>query len=247
MNPEYEIVAQQYQKLQNLPLVLYVDSYSYLKIIGDLTGKKVLDLGCGDGLYTRKFKEKGAKKVVGVDISEAMITLAKEAENKAPLGIEYLQKDVTSLGKLDQFDIVTASYLLNHAASGEELLLMCQTIAKNLKQGGRFVGLNNNIFRDASIYDKSEKYGVLNSIEGDLKEGSLIKVTFKVPNSNETFSVNDYYLSQDTYELAFREAGLKNLQFSYPEVSEEGIKDLGEEFWEDMLNYPPIIIIQAMR
>ena len=152
-------------------------------------------------ISTRKFKEKGAKKVVGVDISEAMIPLAKEAENTNPLGIEYLQKDVTSLGNLDQFDLVTASYLLNHAASGEELLLMCQTIAKNLKQGGRFVGLNNKIFRDVSIYDQSKKYGVVNSIEGDLKEGWIIKVTFQVPNSHKTFSVNDYYLSQETYEL----------------------------------------------
>ena len=246
MNPEYEIVAQQYQKLQNLPIVLYVETYSYLKIIGDLTGKKVLDLGCGDGLYTRKFKEKGAKKVIGIDISSAMIQLAQEAENKDPLGIEYLLKDVTSLDKLDEFDLVTASYLFNHAASCQELLLMCQTIAKNLKSSGRFLGLNNNIFISPLNYEKSEKYGFLNSIEGELEEGSLIKVTFQVPNSNETFSVNDYYFSQDTYEWAFREAGLKNLQFSYPEVSQEGIKDLGKEFWEDMLNYPPIIIMQAM-
>ncbi|MGK7938737.1 MAG: class I SAM-dependent methyltransferase [Crocosphaera sp.] len=247
MNPEYEIVAKEYQKLSRLPIVLYVDSYSYLKKIGNLKGKKVLDLGCGDGFYTRNFKEKGAKKVVGVDISKAMIQLAKEVENKQPLGIEYLLRDATSLGSLDAFDLVTSSYLLNHASSGKELLLFCETIAKNLKFGGRFIGLNNNIFRDPSVYKKSEKYGLVNSIEGELKEGCLIKITFQVPNSNQTFSVNDYYLSQGTYEEAFKEAGLKNLQFSYPEVSEEGIKQLGQEFWEDLLNYPPIIIIEAKK
>ncbi len=203
MNREYELVAEQYQKLHTLPIVLYVDSFSYFKTLGDLTDKSILDLGCGAGFYSRQFKKKEAKKVIGVELSEQMIHLAREAEKNEPLGIEYLVQDVTSLGNLGSFDLVTASYLLNHAPSREQLLLMCQAIASNLKPNGRFVGLNNNIFQAPSSYQTSVKYGLSKSIQGELVEGCPITVTFQVPNSNQTFSVTDYYLSEATYQWAF--------------------------------------------
>ena len=39
-------------------------------LMPDLSGKDVLDLGCGFGEHCKAFVEKGAKKVVGIDISE---------------------------------------------------------------------------------------------------------------------------------------------------------------------------------
>jgi 2-polyprenyl-3-methyl-5-hydroxy-6-metoxy-1,4-benzoquinol methylase len=43
---------------------------------------------CGEGFYTRRIKRKGAGTVVGVDISEEMIRLAKQQEQNHPLGVE---------------------------------------------------------------------------------------------------------------------------------------------------------------
>jgi len=40
-----------------------------LKMIGKIKGKKILDIGCGPGLYAKKLKEMGAE-VKGIDISE---------------------------------------------------------------------------------------------------------------------------------------------------------------------------------
>ena len=52
-------------------------------LLPDLNGLTILDLGCGFGEHCKGFIEKGAAKVVGIDISEKMLEVAK-AENSDP-------------------------------------------------------------------------------------------------------------------------------------------------------------------
>jgi ubiquinone/menaquinone biosynthesis C-methylase UbiE len=40
----------------------------------------VLDLACGEGFYTRRIKQRDAARVVGVDVSQPMIELARAEE-----------------------------------------------------------------------------------------------------------------------------------------------------------------------
>ena len=40
---------------------------------GDVTGKSILDIGCGSGIYDAEFIRRGAGRVVGVDFSEPML------------------------------------------------------------------------------------------------------------------------------------------------------------------------------
>lgn len=46
-------------------------------LLPDLTGKKVLDLGCGTGVHLTRYLELGAKKVVGLDLSALMLQQAE--------------------------------------------------------------------------------------------------------------------------------------------------------------------------
>jgi len=46
------------------------------ELIGDVTNLSILDLGCGTGKHDRKLVEKGARKVVGIDLSNNMINEA---------------------------------------------------------------------------------------------------------------------------------------------------------------------------
>ena len=84
-------------------------------MVGALDGKRVLDLACGFGFYTRLLKQHGAATVVGVDISPEMIRLATQQEQAEPLGITYQVGDAVTLPPLGPFDLVTAAYLLNNA------------------------------------------------------------------------------------------------------------------------------------
>lgn len=70
------------------------------RTLGGLRGKSLLDLACGDGFYTRRFrKECGAEPVVGVDLSPMLIRQAEAAERREPLGIDYQVGDVTTLAR----------------------------------------------------------------------------------------------------------------------------------------------------
>ena len=239
----YDTIAKQYQKSKQLPFRLHIEAYTYLNLLGELGGKSILDLGCGEGFYTRKFRQQGATKVVGVDLSPKMIELAKQEEAQEPLGIDYIVDDVLNLGFLDSFDWVVASYLLNYAQTKEQLLQMCQSIFVNLKARGRFISVNNNSEQPPESYLSSAKYGLSKSISEPLAEGTPITYTISI--DSQQFRFDNYYLSRDTYEWAFRTAGFQEIHWHQPIVSPEGVQEFGQEFWQDFLDYPPIIGIEA--
>src|SRR5262249_59337254 len=96
-----------------------------MRLVGDVSGLAVLDMAWGEGFYTRELRHRGAARVVGVDLSEGMIQLAREEEARLPLGIEYRVQDARTLDGSEQFDLVVAAYLLNYAATAVELREMC--------------------------------------------------------------------------------------------------------------------------
>jgi toxoflavin synthase len=49
--------------------------------------------------------------------------LAKQEEEKEPLGIEYIIADVAEISFIDSFDLVVASFVLNYALTKEQLLM----------------------------------------------------------------------------------------------------------------------------
>src|SRR5215472_4207775 len=61
-------------------------------LLPDLRGCKVLDLGCGFGWFCRWARQRGASRVVGVDVSEKMLARASAAT--ADPAITYTRADM---------------------------------------------------------------------------------------------------------------------------------------------------------
>ena len=74
----YDKLGRQYSALITAdPIKKYAQYPSVLKCLGDLDGKSVLDIGCGDGVLSRAMSERGAR-VTAFDISREQIELAKK-------------------------------------------------------------------------------------------------------------------------------------------------------------------------
>ncbi|MDZ8052155.1 MAG: class I SAM-dependent methyltransferase [Aulosira sp. ZfuVER01] len=243
----YDSIAQEYKKSKQLPFRLHIEAYTYFHLLGDLLGKSLLDLACGEGFYTRQFKLQGAARVIGVEISENMIELARQEEAREPQNIEYILGDVFELDKIGSFDLVVASYLLNYAQTRDQLLKMCQSIFANLKPGGRFVTINNNDSQPPSSYLATEKYGFIKSIASPLIEGTPIKYTFTISHSKQQFSFDNYYLGAATYEWAFQSVGFKAVRWQKPIISPQGVEEFGQEYWQDFLDCMPIVGIECLK
>jgi ubiquinone/menaquinone biosynthesis C-methylase UbiE len=117
-------------------------------MLPDLTGKSVVDLGCGYGWFCRAARELGASEVTGVDISEKM--LARAAELTADPQIHYQRSDLDAL-KLDEssLDLVYSSLALHYLPELDTLFARVQR-AQARRQPGLFHGAPDLHLRLAS-------------------------------------------------------------------------------------------------
>ncbi len=239
----YDDIVELYLESKKLPFRVYIEQFSLFRMCGSLQDKAVLDLACGGGLYTREAIKKGAHQSVGVDISEKSIELAKANSQEIP-NIQYVTHDARDLPKIGEFDFVLGAYLLNHAKSRDELKRYVQSIYNNLGPGGQFIGINDNPGNAPEYYKKYKKYGFLKEGPKQRKEGDSITYTF-FNESGTSFSLDNYYLSLETYEEVFLEVGFSSFQWTTLKISEKSKEKYSLDYWRTFLNHPPIIGIEA--
>jgi ubiquinone/menaquinone biosynthesis C-methylase UbiE len=99
---------------------------------------KILDLGCGPGLYAERLAQKGHS-VTGVDFSENSVQYAIRQAKEKKLNIEYLKKNYLDLDFDNQFDLVILIYLDFCALLPEERDKVLENIFRALKKGGLFI------------------------------------------------------------------------------------------------------------
>lgn len=109
-----------------------------LKLLGDITGKKILHLQCHFGQDTLSFSRMGGR-ATGVDLSDKAIEKAKEFNEQLGLNASFICCDLYDLPNHsnEKFDIVFTSY--GTIGWLPDLNKWANTVAHFLKPGGRFV------------------------------------------------------------------------------------------------------------
>lgn len=123
----------------------YIMPYT-LKKLGEVKGKYILDLGCGEGGYSRALAQKGAA-VTSADCSVAMIDYAKKKAQEEGLTISHCVVNATELNNLSEnhYDIVLCSMMLMDV---EKLDRTLQEIHRVLKPGGTvFISILHPCFK----------------------------------------------------------------------------------------------------
>jgi 2-polyprenyl-6-hydroxyphenyl methylase/3-demethylubiquinone-9 3-methyltransferase len=108
----------------------------FISILGDVSGKTIVDIGCGGGLLSEEFARRGAR-VTGVDLSPTAIDAAREHAGKSELSINYRNcpaKELISKGEL--FDIVICAEMLEHV---DDLASTIRESSSLLKNGGYYL------------------------------------------------------------------------------------------------------------
>ena len=239
----YDDIAEQYRDSKLLPFRHAIERYTVFRLLGDLRGKTVLDLACGEGIYARQFKRSGASAVTGVDVSPEMVTLAEAEELAHPLGCRYVCQDAAVYEPEAPVDVLTAIYLLNYARTADELTSFCRACFRALRPGGMLVGFNDNVCNPPLSDRALSKYGLERTCRRPLREGDAIHYRITNPDG-QVFEFDNYYLAPATYERTMRESGFAD--FRWIDVClDPAESDAG--FWDGFLSQKPLIAFTANR
>jgi 2-polyprenyl-3-methyl-5-hydroxy-6-metoxy-1,4-benzoquinol methylase len=153
-------------------------------------GTKVMDLGCGPGLYAGKLARMGAR-VTGVDFSARSIRYARNQAKQEALEIEYINESYLEFTPPGEIDLVLMIMCDFCALSGSQRTMVLNKMLEALKPGGHVVlDVYSHPFFDAkteiAIYEKnmlngfwsaSDYYAFLNSFKYDAEKLILDKYT----------------------------------------------------------------------
>ena len=116
----------------------------YIDRIAQLSGKTVLDVGCGGGILTESMAGMGAK-VTGIDLADKSLQVAKLHLLESGRQVEYRKVAVEELAaeRPGQYDIVSCMEMLEHVPDPAAVVAAC---AKLVKPDGHvfFSTLNRN-------------------------------------------------------------------------------------------------------
>lgn len=142
----------------------YAPDENKLNLLGNVKGKKILEMGCGGGQCSIAFAKQGAR-CTALDISSEQLKYAEELAKKENVSIEFLKKDIQTLKgiKSSNYDIVFSSYSLQFIF---DLTKCFKEVHRVLKKGGIFVfsfehpffsSLSPETFKINKNYNKAEK------------------------------------------------------------------------------------------
>ena len=114
-----------------------------LGVLPAVEGKDVVELGCGTGYFGAWLKRRGARRVVGVDITPAQLATARRMNEEFGLGLEFLQENAERTSLPDaSFDLVVSEYGASIWCDPE---LWLAEAARLLRSGGEVIFLRGSM------------------------------------------------------------------------------------------------------
>lgn len=199
-----------------------------LALVGDVAGKKVLDLGCGSGIYAQILSESGADSVTCIDAAQEMIDIVKDKLGDSVNA--YAQNLALGLPEEAnaQYDLVICPLMVHYI---EDLRPLFNDIQRVLKPGGQFVFSTHHPFADFEC-SASDNYFEKERIE-DVWDtiGKPVAMAF-------------YRRSLQDITDAITGSNMAMLAVSEGKVNEK-IREISQEHYQRMATYPNFIFIKC--
>ncbi|WP_449537047.1 class I SAM-dependent DNA methyltransferase [Ferdinandcohnia sp. Marseille-Q9671] len=188
---------------------------------------RVLDLGCGTGEISIRLAKEGFE-VVGVDLSEDMLSVANSKALEAGINIEFYQQDMVELEGFDPFDIIVIFCdSLNYLQTEEEVQKTFQNAYRLLQDGGLFlfdvhsVYKMDFIFMDGPFVNSDEDVSYIWScFEGQYPHSVEHELSFFVKNEHNGEYVRfDEFHTQRTYPIDTYKKWVEKTGFEVKEIT----------------------------
>lgn len=241
---EFETKAQPYSAfVQTDPMRLYLHYPAVERKIYPAKGKRMLDVGCGDGFFSRRLAALGAH-VTGYDVAPSLIDLAKEAEKAKPLGIEYHVATPETFRSSARFEHAVSVMVLPYAPNAHYLRHFFINAHAHLKPNGTFTSVVLNPHFTAF----GDVIGNRRFIHKPGASQHAVEVNFLNPHSKEL--VLSAHLTQFTvlqYADAARAAGFDRVQTEPLMPNHDGLRKLGAAFWNPVTQTQPYALITVKK
>ncbi|BCJ76040.1 methyltransferase [Catellatospora sp. IY07-71] len=170
---DYNDFAEAYEAANETGLFnAYYDRPAMLDLAGDVSGRRILDAGCGSGPLTAALRAKGAV-VTGFDVSSAMIDMArKRLGEDADLHVADLSKPLPFADA--QFDDVVSSLVLHYLEDWSGPLAELRRV---LKPGGRVILSTMHPAGYAITYPEADYFAVTKYSEDYVMDGKTVWLT----------------------------------------------------------------------
>ena len=186
--------------------------------MGDVKGKKILDLGCGEGGYSRELTKRGAQ-LVSIDCSKKAIEYATALAKEENLHIEHFVRNSNDLFdiKSEQFDIVLCSMML----------MDCEDFEGTLREVVRVLKPNGRLFASVlhPCFDGNHESGI--GRQGIGIERQVVVMNYFEPKEWEaplwkgTVPVIWRHRTLEDYVKTFLKVGLTIVDLNEPQASDE--------------------------
>ncbi|TRO50589.1 class I SAM-dependent methyltransferase [Candidatus Bathyarchaeota archaeon] len=148
-------------------------------------GRRLLDIGCGTGYWTQRISTV-AKSILGIDINEAVLEIARSKEYACPT--EYRVMDAYNMKLEKKYDGVLASFMLSH--------VLKQDIPSWLKH------IHNVLEPGASVFIADNTY--IEGVGGKLQTKPGDPNTYKLRTLNDGTQhliVKNYFTTEELVQL----------------------------------------------
>lgn len=189
-----------------------------LRFMGDVKGKKILDLGCGEGGYSRELAKRGAQ-LVSIDCSTKAIEYAIALANEENLHIEHYVRNSNDLFDIEseEFDIVLCSMML----------MDCEDFEGTLREVVRVLKPNGRLFASVlhPCFDGNHESGI--GRQGIGIDRQVVVMNYFEPKEWEaplwkgTIPVIWRHRTMEEYVKTFLKVGLTIVDLNEPRASDE--------------------------
>jgi toxoflavin synthase len=208
--------------------------------LGDLNRKRILDIGCGNGLFSRLLAERGAS-VVGYDRAPRRIAEARAGADTPEVDATFVVATPHTFLHDRKFDAAISVMVLQLATSPEELEVFFRSASHHLEPGARFISVVlNPLFRAFGRDFTIRRWTKL--------EGNGVKTEFLDRTSGRVeMTVEGHQYTGGEYEQAAISGGMKSAAWRKLFASSDAVQQMGASFWQPCHEHQPFALFVTQK